>query len=122
MSCKRFARALGQRGRQMQRVAAELTNRDLERRSRSQRRLLEEQRNVQPGKADADGACRPSSPIGLHLRRDAQQALEVDAREVEDRQEVLGEPSRRRAIHYVRYSPLIRTYSALRSQVQIVAD
>ena len=40
---------------------------------------------------------RSDSPIGLHLRRDRQQAIEIVRRQVENRQEVLGETRRRRA-------------------------
>src|SRR6185369_1288449 len=59
--------------------------------------------------------------IGLHLRRDRQQPIEIDRRQIEDRQEVLGEGHRRCCVDHERYSPFIRTYSALRSHVQIVA-
>ncbi len=115
-----------ERGGEVQRVATELANRDLESRSRAQRGLFEQQGDVQAGECCRRRCLASEPPVGLHLRRDSQQSVEIVRRQIEDRQEVLGETRRRRAtsIHvtsYV-YSPLMRTYSALRSHVQIVAD
>src|SRR5688572_27592936 len=61
------------------------------------------------------------SAVRFHVRGDAEQPIEIDRGEIENGQEVLGEVDRRRRVDHERYSPLIRTYSALRSQVQIVA-
>ena len=116
---ERLADAFGELRRKMQRVAAELADGDLERRPRPQRRLLEQQRDVQPGECGRRLTSEPA--VDLHLRGGRQQAIEIDRRQVENGQEVLRERDRRRRFHHERYSPLIRTYSALRSQVQIVA-
>src|SRR5512132_3049026 len=107
----------------MERIATELPDGDLECRARSQRRFLEQQGDMQSRQRGCGGRLPAEAPVGLHLCRDAQQTIEIDGRPIEDRQEVLGEPGRCNAIHfYVRYSPLIRTYSALKSQVQMVAE
>ena len=80
---------------------------------------------------------RAPSPTGLRVRAAgrpsfvprSQQPVEIVWRQIEDREEVLGEcaaggdgPDDAHHVVYVRYSPLMRTYSALRSHVQIVAD
>ena len=118
----RLALSLGQRSRQMEGIAAKLADRDLERRSSPQGRFFEEQRHVQAGQHRSGRCLRSEPPVGLHLRRGTQQFLELDVRQVEDRQEVLCEMRRCSAVRHVRYSPLMRTYSALRSQVQMVAE
>jgi hypothetical protein len=69
-------------------VAAELANRDLERRAGTQRRLVEQQRDVAAVEQIAR-RCLPSErTIRLHLRGDLQATLEVRGLEVEHRQEV----------------------------------
>src|SRR6185295_13667397 len=73
-------------------------NGDLECRAGAQRRLLEEQRDV----TSAQDVCRrraSQTALGLHLRGDGEQAIEVDRTEIEDRQEILGERDRSNALH-----------------------
>ena len=99
---KRLARAFCERGREMQRISAQLTNRDLESRSRTQRWLFEQQGDVQAGECRRQRCLASEPPVGLHLCRDAQQPVEIVWRQIEDRQKVLGEMRRRRAIHFPR--------------------
>ena len=124
--------AAAERGVRLQRdhVAAELADGDLERRARAQRRLLEQHRDVPAaervgGRRLAARATGRPSPA----RRDR-----GSARGRRDRnRESTGSPcgvlrhGDRRVIavtshRHVRYSALMRTYSALRSHVQTVDD
>ena len=104
-------------------VPAELADGDLEGRPRAQRRLFEQHRDMAARRApSAVGASAAERPVGLHLRREVETALEVGGVEVEDRQEILAGGVQLMAWRQVRYSALIRTYSALRSHVQTVDD
>ena len=71
-------------GLQRHDVAAELAHRDLERRSRSQRRLVEEQRDVPPVERVGGRRMAAERAIGLHLRRERQAVLEIGGVEIED--------------------------------------
>src|SRR5688500_17254808 len=99
-------------------MRAELANGDLERRSRAQRRLLEEQRDVHPGERGRRWRVHAKVSGRLQLGRQRQQTVEIGWTEVDDGKEVLRQAGwRRGSVHgrHVRYSPLMRTYSALRS-------
>ena len=71
-------------------VPAELANRDLERRARAQRRLLEQHRDVAAAERVGRRRLAPERPVGLQLRGEIEAALEVGRIEVEDRQEILA--------------------------------
>src|SRR5438067_7091277 len=62
----------------------------------------------------------PEAALGFQPRRELETALQLRRLEIEDRQEVFAGESGWR--HQVRYSALIRTYSALRSHVHTVDD
>ena len=71
-------------------VAAELADRDLERRARAQRRLVEQHRDVAAVERVGGRRMPPERAVGLHLRGELQAALEIGGVEVEDREEVFS--------------------------------
>src|SRR6185436_10489919 len=89
----------------------------------AQRRLLEEERHVTACQRGGGRRLGAQPPVGLHLARQLEQLLERPVIEIEDGEKVFGLGGRRRdGVHHVRYSPLIFTYSAVRSHVQTVAS
>ena len=76
-------------GLQRDDVAAELADGDLEGRPGAQRRLLEQHRDVPAVERVGRRRLAAERPVGLHLRRQIEAALEVGRLEVEDRQEIL---------------------------------
>jgi hypothetical protein len=88
----RLARAERFVGAQRQHVAAELVYRDLERRSRPQRRLFEQHRDVAPGQLARRRRVAAEAAVGLDLRGEVEAALELRRLEAEDGQEVLSAP------------------------------
>ena len=129
----RLASAERDLGRRLDDFAAELAHGDHRRRPRAKGRLFEQERDVHPGQRLRAGAARGA--LALHLGGQLQHALELDVTEIEDRQKVFRRDGAwrvlprqfqfrharrfRRSAH-VRYSELIRTYSALKSHVHIV--
>ncbi len=89
---QRLARAVREFGRDVQGLGAQLLDGDLERRSRSQRRLLEQQRHVPAGQRRRCWCLAAQPPVGFQLLREIQQAREIRGRQVEDGKEVLREP------------------------------
>ena len=111
--------------RRLDHVAAELADRDRERRARAQRRLVEEQRDVPAGERRAR-AARPACARRLQRRR--QIAGRPPARPASGRAPTgtasgaSAAAARSAGRHaHVRYSALILTYSALRSHVHMRA-
>src|SRR4051812_31248461 len=121
----RFASAERDVGRRLDHVAPELTHRDREGRAGPERRLLEEQRDVAAGQRRRVLAARAARR--LHRRREVEARLEIRWRHVADREELrqvsvhanAQSPGRRGVQAHVRYSALMRTYSALRSHVHM---
>ena len=83
-----------------------------------ERRLLEEERHVPARERLRRRRLPAERAVGLHLRREVQTPLEIGRLEVQDREKVLAGSCDR----HVLYSPLIFTYSALRSHVHTVDD
>src|SRR5262249_39460708 len=90
-------------------------------RARAERRLFEEHRDMPSFERVGGGRTSAERSIRLQLRRESQTPIQVRRIEIEDRQEVLA-CMKNSGGHQVRYSALIRTYSALRSHVHTVDD
>ena len=103
-------------------MAAQLADGDLKRRAGPQRRLFEQHPDVCPPERVRGRRMIRQAALRLQLRGQVEQPREAVGLEIENGEEVLGRRRRRGCRVHVRYSPLIRTYSAVRSQVQIVAD
>jgi hypothetical protein len=73
----------------VQRFGAELLDGDFECRTRPQRRLLEEHRDVAAGKGGCRWRLGSEATVSLHLPCNVQKALEVRAGQIEHRQVVL---------------------------------
>ena len=127
--------------RHQDRLASQLADRDLEGHARAQRRLVEEQRHV-PALERCLEAAAAGRPRLLEPRGQREAGIQLARREVREREKRArpgagalrrrGPRRRRDRLHldvaacrgrssHVRYSPLMRTYSALRSHVQTTA-
>ena len=73
----------------MQSLGTKLLDGYLESRSRPQRRLFEEHRDVTPGERGRGRCLAPETTVGFHLPGEIQQAHEIRGGQIEDRQEVL---------------------------------
>ena len=110
----RLAAAEGDVGGRLDRVASELAHRDLERRPRAQRRLLEQQRHVTAG--ERPRVRPPCRAIGLEPRGQVEACLQLGGTQIEDGEEAgrgpFGLPEGHGLPHrhaHVRYSALMRT-------------
>ena len=106
--------------------AAQLPRGDLERRPRPQRRLLEQHRHVAAREELRGRGMRPRATARLSSGSPARCSARDRRRRSRrtDRKCLRGREADRAVLvwSHVRYSALIRTYSALRSQVQTVDD
>jgi hypothetical protein len=119
---QRLAAAVGKLRRNIQRISAEVADRYLERGAGPQRRFFEQHPDVGAAERVGRRCLVRERPFRLQLYGHVKQPLEAAGLEIEDGEKVFGRHSRRGSRVHVRYSPLIRTYSAVRSHVQMVAD
>src|SRR5262249_32074995 len=80
-------------------MAAQLADRDLERRARAKRRFVEQHADVPAVQRVGRRRLAPERAIGFQLRRELHAALEINRVEVEHREEILA--SLRRWAHEV---------------------
>ena len=83
-----------ERGIRLQRyhVAAELVHRNFERRTRAERRLLEQHRHVPAIERVRRRREAAERSVRFHLRREIETAFELDRIEVEHREEIFSGP------------------------------
>ena len=74
---------------QADRLAAELTNPHFERRSRAERRFLEEHRHVAAAEHVCGRGLRAERAIGLEARAQLEASLEVGRIQIENREKIL---------------------------------
>ena len=119
---QRLAAAIGKLRRDVERIPAQLAHRNLEGRARPQRRLFEQHPHVGTAERIRGRRMVRQRTLRLQLHGQVEQPREAAGVEIENGEKVFRRRSRCGSRVHVRYSPLIRTYSAVRSHVQMVAD